>query len=364
MKSFEGFVTPIRIDYEGLIETIQRRGTPDRVYHMELFQDVEIRNAIAERFDVYSDIDVADPRREEKQHIAMQRFCGFDTVRANLDDITWPMFRHNVDDTANLQRESGRHFQDEHTGPITNWEEFEKYPWPNPSRPECTKTLEWYQKNLPDDMCIVSGSMSHFCEHLTWLMGYETFCYALFDMRDLVEAIAEKLIDIYDRTLDQYLAFDRLRMVFASDDLGFKGGLLFSAKDMIEYVLEPHKRMAAKTHDADRLYLFHACGKLDDVIDYLTDEVKIDAKHSYEDTIEDVREVKLTYGVKTAIIGGIDVDFLCRSNEEHVRSRVRDTLDVCHPGGGYCLGTGNSVTNYIPLENYLAMVDEGRLYGS
>ena len=77
MKSFEGFVTPIRIDYEGLIETIQRRGTPDRVYHMELFQDVEIRNAIAERFDVYSDIDVADPRREEKQHIAMQRFCGW-----------------------------------------------------------------------------------------------------------------------------------------------------------------------------------------------------------------------------------------------------------------------------------------------
>jgi uroporphyrinogen decarboxylase len=32
------------------------------------------------------------------------------------------------------------------------------------------------------------------------------------------------------------------------------------------------------------------------------------------------------------------------------------------PGGGYCLGTGNSVANYIPLENYLAMVDEGRLY--
>jgi uroporphyrinogen decarboxylase len=29
------------------------------------------------------------------------------------------------------------------------------------------------------------------------------------------------------------------------------------------------------------------------------------------------------------------------------------------PGGGYCLGSGNSVANYIPLDNYLAMVDEG-----
>ncbi len=42
--------------------------------------------------------------------------------------------------------------------------------------------------------------------------------------------------------------------------------------------------------------------------------------------------------------------------------RVRETLDVCLPGGGYCLGTGNSVTNYIRVRNYLAMLDEGRRY--
>ena len=40
--------------------------------------------------------------------------------------------------------------------------------------------------------------------------------------------------------------------------------------------------------------------------------------------------------------------------------RVRDTIDVCQPGGGWCLGTGNSVANYIPAANYLAMLDEGR----
>jgi len=57
------------------------------------------------------------------------------------------------------------------------------------------------------------------------------------------------------------------------------------------------------------------------------------------------------------------VDFLCRADETASRQRVRETLDVCHPGGGYCLGTGNSVANYIPLDHYLTMVDEGRLYG-
>ena len=65
-----------------------------------------------------------------------------------------------------------------------------------------------------------------------------------------------------------------------------------------------------------------------------------------------------------ALLGGIDLDFLCRSEPEAIRERVRDTLNICLPGGGYCLGTGNSVANYIPLDNYLAMLDEGLLYGS
>jgi uroporphyrinogen decarboxylase len=96
----------------------------------------------------------------------------------------------------------------------------------------------------------------------------------------------------------------------------------------------------------------------------LTDLVQIDGKHSFEDTIEDVREVKQTYGKKIALLGGLDVDFLCRADEQTIRQRVRDTLDVCQPGGGYCLGTGNTVANYIPVDNYLAMLDEGRLYGA
>jgi uroporphyrinogen decarboxylase len=77
-----------------------------------------------------------------------------------------------------------------------------------------------------------------------------------------------------------------------------------------------------------------------------------------------VRAVKQTYGKKIALLGGLDVDFLCRADAPAIRHRVQDTLDVCQPGGGYCLGTGNTVANYIPVDNYLAMLDEGRLYGT
>jgi len=42
---------------------------------------------------------------------------------------------------------------------------------------------------------------------------------------------------------------------------------------------------------------------------------------------------------------------------------ARERLEACAPGGGWTLGSGNSVANYIPVENFLAMLDEGRQWG-
>jgi len=363
MRRFASFDRPLALNWPGLVDTIRRKGTPERVYHIELFQDAEVRDAIAERFDLTRGLDRADPDFGRKRYIAVQRFCGFDYVRIGLCDLEMPLFHQTVADTAGLQRQSGRAYQDEHRGPIMSWEDFNRYPWPDPRTASATRELEWYQKHLPEDMCIIgSGGFAHFAEMLTWLMGYETLCYALYDQRDLVRAIADRLTEFYRIGLERILQFDRVKIVWGSDDMGFKTGLMISPEDTREFVLKPHKLLAALSHRAGRPYLLHACGKLADVMEDLIEDVQIDAKHSFEDTIEDVRAAKRTYGRRIALLGGIDVGFLCRSTETEIRRRVRETLDVCQPGGGYCLGTGNSVANYIPLDNYLAMVDEGRLY--
>jgi len=44
---------------------------------------------------------------------------------------------------------------------------------------------------------------------------------------------------------------------------------------------------------------------------------------------------------------------------KEVREYVDHILEICKPGGGYCLGSGNTVANYVPLENYLTMIDVG-----
>ena len=356
------FSTPVTPDWEALRDCILRKGTPKRVHHIELFLDWEVQQAVATRFHLLDGLDSDDPAFAFQRMVRIQRFLGYDYVRQGVDDLPMPLNRQTTEDTAEIQREGGRSYVDETRGPITSWEEFERYPWPKPEDIN-TRALEWYNDHLPDDMCVIgSGGFAHFAEYLTWLMGYETLCFALYDQRDLVQAIADRLMALFVPMLERILQFDRVKIVWGSDDMGFKTGTMIGPNDLRAFVLPGHKKMAEMAHAAGYPYLLHSCGNLFAIYEDLIEDVGIDAKHSFEDTIEDVRQLKPIYGDRMALLGGIDLDFLCRSGEDAIRARVRDTLDTCLPGGGYCLGTGNSVANYIPLNSYLAMVDEGRRY--
>ena len=355
------FAIEIEQDWPGLVRCIRREGTPDRTYFIELQLDPEVQQAICDRYGLMGkNAGPDDPFFEQKRHLAVQRFLGYDYVCCGLEDVKIRVERMKARDTAPLARKEGRGFVDEHVGPITTWEKFESFPWPDPEKAR-TRDLEWYSRNLPEDMCIMGVAG---VAHLPELMGYETLCYALHDRRDLVAAISGRIRTISDVAVRQLLEFDRVQMVLEMDDVGFKSGTLISPDDLREFVLPTHKAVAEASHVAGRPYLFHSCGKIEEIMPDLIEDVGIDAKHAFEDTIEYVVDAKAAYGDRIALLGGIDMDFLCRADETRIRRRVRDTLDKCMPGGGFCLGTGNSVANYIPLANYLAMLDEGRRYSA
>jgi len=362
MQATSPFHVQISPDWQAMQACLLRQGTPARVHFIELFLDQEVQQALVDRYALLPGVTPDDPVFYAKRHLAVQQFLGYDYVRFTLDDFTVKMHSAAAVDTADANRKAARYFVDEQRGPITTWEEFETYPWPDPAAASA-RSLEWLEEHLPEEMCIIaSGGFAHFFEWLSFFMGYETLCYALYDQRDLVAAIAERILEINRVMIRRLLQFDRVRFLWGSDDLGFRSGTLISPEDLHTFVLPGHQEMAQIAHAAGRPYLFHSCGNLTTIMDALIDEVQIDARHSFEDTIEDVTEVKQTYGQRIALLGGIDVDFLCRADEAAIRRRVRHTLDACLPGGGYLLGTGNSVANYIPLENYLIMLDEGRRY--
>jgi uroporphyrinogen decarboxylase len=186
---------------------------------------------------------------------------------------------------------------------------------------------------------------------------------SLYDDRDLVLAVRKKLEEIELAIAKLLLGFPRVKCMWASDDMGFKTGPLIAPPDLRELVLSGHKQLAALWHATGRPYILHCCGNRSTFCEDLIEDVKIDGIHSFEDTIEEITDAKRAYGRRLSLFGGIDVDFLCRASEADIRARVRRTIDCCQPGGGFALGTGNTVANYIPLDNYLIMLDEGRRYG-
>ncbi len=88
-----------------------------------------------------------------------------------------------------------------------------------------------------------------------------------------------------------------------------------------------------------------------------------DARHSFEDAIQPVWEIKEDYGDRIALLGGFDVDKICTMQEHEIRQHTRQMIEKCAPGGGWAMGTGNSVANYVPVESFLAMIDEGHKAG-
>ena len=195
-------------------------------------------------------------------------------------------------------------------------------------------------------------------ENVMWLLGYEGVSYLLHDdlqlVRDMFEAIGSRIVK-YMGTCASYESVGALQM---GEDMGFKTQTFLSPEVYREFVFPWHRRLVEAVHEHDKPIILHSCGNLSEVMDDIID-CGWDAKHSFEDAITPVWEAKERWGDRIAILGGFDVDKLCRMGEPEIRDYTRFLSKKCAPGGGWALGTGNSIASYIPIGNLFAMHEEG-----
>jgi uroporphyrinogen decarboxylase len=140
--------------------------------------------------------------------------------------------------------------------------------------------------------------------------------------------------------------------------MGFRTATLLAPQQLRKYGLPWHKRFAGMAHQRGIPYFLHSCGNLEKIMVDLIEDVGIDGKHSYEDAIIPVEDFQVRYGNRIAVLGGVDVHRLTTGTQDQVRQRVRFLIETCGGRGRYAIGSGNSIPSYIPLANYLAMVDE------
>ncbi len=354
-------VTPLwphnKPDFDRLLKVLRREGTPDRVPFIELFADPEIITAVLDETPIPRT--AARGSREIHRAFLQQRirFCqkvGFDYVYAGTG-IGLSIERLQAEDTAELTRVK-RAWANESDGVIRSMADYDAYPWPDPSAIDYFE-LEYVAEHLPEGMQIMATTTG-VLENVMWLMGYAPFAIALYEDPELVEALFQRIGDLMAAAYRGICDHPSVGAVFIGDDMGHRSGTMIHPDHLRQYVFPRQKKLVEIAHAHGLPFLLHACGDLRVVMDDLIDDVGIDAKHSFEDTYLPVVEAKKLYGDRVALLGGVDVDFMVRSSEDDVRAYTRRVLEACMPGGGYAMGTGNSVANYIPVRNYLAMLDE------
>lgn len=251
-----------------------------------------------------------------------------------------------------------RAWQNEHEGLIRNRKDFEQFPWPSPKHINMFSINYTYWR-IPKSMKIIAYIIGIF-EDLRCLLGFEQMAIKSIEEPDLVSDILDRLFLIEEAAIEKCAAHKGVGAIAYSDDLAFNNGAIMSPAWIRENLIPRYKRMADAAHRHGKPFCFHSCGRIDAIMEDLIEEVGIDARHSFQDNIEPVEEVYKKYGDRISIVGGVDVDLLARGTEEQVRNRTRQILEVCAPGGGFIMGSGNSVTNYCKIENYFAMLDETR----
>jgi len=333
-----------------------------RVHFVELFPDIEIIWYITES--ILGDKIIHSPQEDfegfYKQQINFWYKMGYDYIRVAGGLNFTEQKRRITEDTAILSR-GQRNWIEETVGVISSWKDFEEYQWPTPESSDFS-CYEFVSKNLPEGMkmlvCPSSGVFEISSEDL---LGFEGMSYLLYEDYELVKAVFNRVGETIYRFYENIITLDNVEGIFQGDDLGFKTSTILSPRFLRELVLPWHKRYAELAHKYNKMYWFHCCGNILEIIEDLIEDVKIDALHSFQDTIIPVTEFKERYGDRIAVLGGVDVDKLCRLGEKELRAYVRNILDICMPTR-YALGSGNTVTNYVPVENYLIMLDEGVRY--
>lgn len=288
--------------------------------------------------------------------IAFWYHMGYDFVRVEVS-LPLPAVAHITKDTAKGNEDHNRAWQGLDQGPITNWEDFEKYPWPTISE-QNFYIHRYICEHLPDGMGFISCHAGGVYEHTSRLMGYVGLCTSLYDDPDLVKAVSDKLGELILEYNKHLLELDKLAAIFQGEDFGFNTSTLISPDDIRRYFLPWHKQYVKLTHEKGKVYYLHSCGKVDLIMEDLIDDVKIDGKHSFQDVVQPITEAKRCYGNKICLLGGVDVDKLTRFDPDRLRKHVRGLMDECEPGGRFAIGAGNSIPSYIPIDNYLTMLDE------
>ncbi len=333
-------------DFKQFIKVLKREGKPD---YLPFYEHIASSGFIARRTGTRFDEMSINDAGYWTIYVDFWLGMGFDCIPMEIP-LNCPL--------PNISWQGDESHGSEASVVIKNRKDFDRYPWPPLSSPIDFRQFEIVAKLIPAGVKIVGGVCAGPYEWVSKMMGVTGLSYALVDDPELVDNIFDKIGALHHSAVRQLATMDAVGALRQGDDLGFKTSTFLSPEQLRKHVFPTYEKMVAEAHEQGKPFILHSCGNLKDIYEDLIEGCKIDAKHSFEDIILPVQDFKKQYGNRVSALGGLDVDFICRRSKEELRSYTRRKIEECFADGYWALGTGNSLTDYMPVENYITILEE------
>jgi uroporphyrinogen decarboxylase len=230
--------------------------------------------------------------------------------------------------------------------------DIDKFPWETAADIDFSK-LYAVKKLLPEGMKVIAISGKIFT--LTWmLMGFNNFALKLAMDESFVAEVFERVATIQFKALETIFALDHVAGVWVVDDVAFGTGPMISPTALKKHVFSWYKKVGQRCHDKNRIFLMHSDGDLSTLMDDLI-AMDLDVIQPIDPSCMDMAKVKKQWGDRICLIGNVSNELLRSATTQEIEARVKELLRDAAPGGGFALGSGNSVPNWAKYENYLAM---------
>lgn len=339
----------MRPDIEQLLKTL-KRGKGTYVPFIELGVHPKIKHRFLGREILTLEDDIEFCYKAGYDYVKVQPAADFNPAKIGLsDNLTF-----NEDGTV------FRKWASENSGVISNLKDLERYQFPAAASFDYEK-FERVRSLLPEGMGVIGQYGDIFT--MTWeMMGFEAFSMAIYEEPELVKELNDKVGELVLSMFEYFAHSDAVDALWYSDDIAFTEGLLVSPDTLHEYLFPWLRKIGTLARNSGKPLLYHTDGVLWDVFDEIID-CGVDAIHPIEPKAMDIREVKRRYGDRLCLLGNVDVDTLARGSKEEIRKIVKENIESVGYNGGYCVGSGNSIPEYVLYENYIALLDASREFG-
>jgi uroporphyrinogen-III decarboxylase len=201
------------------------------------------------------------------------------------------------------------------------------------------------------------------------LLGVENLSLDLYDRPDYIKELLSIIVEKSVEWIVEARKVSGGRTAFANDFhegyvfVGDDGTAQLSPNHVVEFALEPLKKLSEFIHSQGLKVMAHNCGKADHLLEFWKDDIQIDRYIGFS-YLTDKLKIEEILGGEVTIIGGVDTANLHDGTAETVKEDVLKTLKVLKAVPGFVLMDGHNVAPGTPVENLSAVTQTAREFGS